>query len=123
VPKTDRGLSYWEQQIGELNPLRVAERLEALREAMRLTPAEMARRIGVSSSEYHNWLPGTRKDGTPKDPTRLKLHHAAAIAQKCQVTIDYIALGEMDGIAEPLRTEIAARLRIVARKNSPKRKP
>jgi transcriptional regulator with XRE-family HTH domain len=122
MPKTDRGLDYWEREIPELAPARIAERLEALREALQLTPAEMARRIGISPSQYHNWLPGTRQDGSPKEPSRLKLHHAVAIAERCNVTVDYIGRGELYGIEEPFQSELKSRLRAVRKSNSPRRK-
>jgi transcriptional regulator with XRE-family HTH domain len=122
MPKAEKDLPYWEEKFPSLDPVLVAARLEALREALGLNKAEMARRIGVAPSVYVNWLPGTKVDGSPKLPTRLTLHTAVAIAEACGVTVDYIGRGDLSGLPARLHDDIASRLRVGGRKNVPKKR-
>jgi transcriptional regulator with XRE-family HTH domain len=65
-------------------------RLRALRETKGLTQTDFAKLIHSSQSTVARWEQGMAFP----DP-----HSMAWVAQRCQVTLDYIYLGRLDGIA------------------------
>lgn len=79
----------------------IAERLELTREALGLTPAQFARRIGISPQAYNNYI-GLRR--------YISLDQAEKICLSVGVSLDWIYRGDM----QTMRLDLASKIQALA---------
>lgn len=80
----------------------IGRRLTALRTARALTPAELCRDLGFAANAYSQYESGTRRPNLD-DMMRLALAYG--------VTLDFIYLGKIDGIAHDMARRIQPLMR------------
>lgn len=88
-----------------MHPSRIGPRLTALREALGLKPSQIADAIGCDRGLWAKFEKGQRPitDG-----------YALMLADRYDVTMDFIYRGRLDAIPDPLRGLILARITAAA---------
>lgn len=91
--------------LAQMRPERIGYRLQLLREAHNLKPAEMADMLGIERTYWSRFEKGRRA---------ITEAHAALLVHKFGVTLDFLILGRWDRL--PL--ELSERMRAVERSKS-----
>jgi transcriptional regulator with XRE-family HTH domain len=79
----------------------IALRLRATREAVGMSQIELCRHVGIQPNAYNQWEKG---HGRPS------LEHAFKLVNALGITLDWIYLGNLDGVPHGLASRIAARM-------------
>ena len=86
----------------DLHPEATSKRLVAAREALNLTPSEMADALGVDRSTWSRMEKGERA---------LTTAAAYAASTKFGLSMDFFYRGRLDMLAEDLRSKVLERMR------------